>query len=98
MIDGSSDPSSPFNTSHITTSTDANVYAVPSRESNSDPKKRKLADQDGQAAGSTAGTVRYTQLVFTNKKIVEVHAILKRECEELTRACVRPIFPETLYD
>lgn len=92
MIDGSLDPSSPFNTSHIATSTDANVYAAPCRESNSDPKKRKLADQDGQAAGSVAGNARYTEAVLTNKQITKVHAILKKECEELARACVRPDF------
>lgn len=92
---------SPFHVSHKTGFTDATVYpAPPSSSDEPELKKRKRTAEtstNGIASASTASNdaahARYPNLMVANKYNVELHEILKRECEQLAQHCVLYIFP-----
>ncbi len=91
LLDTTASPSSPFNLSNITESTDTTVYPPPTVPGNPDTKKRKLNNEDsvngGHAHKATASNdVRnalYPNLMLANTHLTKVHNILKKECEQL---------------
>ncbi|TFY64281.1 hypothetical protein EVJ58_g2732 [Rhodofomes roseus] len=96
FIDSTNDPSSPFHMSHAAESTDTTVYPPPnSAEDGPDVKKRKLHSSDANGAVSTAGLTIlndtrhavYPNLVAANQHLDKVHALVKKECEQLADLC-----------
>lgn len=96
LIESASSPSSPFHSSHASSSTDPTVYPPPTSEADGpDSKKRKLTD--GVANGATHNLTtsnvtegaRYVNRVTANKHITQVHEIVKKQCEELADSIVR---------
>ncbi|KAK0208864.1 proteasome activator pa28 REG alpha/beta subunit [Desarmillaria ectypa] len=74
---------SPFHSSHASTTTDATVY--PPHDDHfseeSPNKKRRLADP---VDSNALQNVRFTNSVIANRHISGLHAIVKRECEQLS--------------
>lgn len=89
MITSTDMPSSPFHLSNLTT--DATVYPPPAGATDEpESKKRKLADGalNGKTLHETDSGARYTNQMLSNKHVVKVHDILKKECEELADSIV----------
>ncbi|KAJ7651716.1 proteasome activator pa28 REG alpha/beta subunit [Mycena polygramma] len=88
VLQSTSLPSSPYHPDLTSTTTDATVYPAPASQANGEQpqsKKRKM-DDDSVAAGAVTNDTQYARLpnvVHANKHLVELHATLKRECEEL---------------
>ncbi|PBL00476.1 proteasome activator pa28, REG alpha/beta subunit [Armillaria gallica] len=81
MIQSFDSSSSPFHPSHA--STDGTVYPPPDSHSSEEPpsKKRRLADPIDSNAAQNG---RFTSVVVANKHISGLHAIVKRESEQLS--------------
>lgn len=96
-----SSSTSPFHMSNATVHTDTTVHP-PSSDSfltdEPDHKKRKLADgvngvhHVAYSADTVHGGPRFTQSMHANKHVRQVHAILKKECEDLAEAIVSGVF------
>ncbi|GBE77412.1 proteasome activator pa28 REG alpha/beta subunit [Sparassis latifolia] len=92
LIDSTSEPSSPFHPSHATNFTDVTIYPPPAMEEH-EQKKRKLnpdANLNGPSSSGPSNDVRharYPNLVLANKHTINLHDILKKECEELAESC-----------
>ncbi|KAG7452410.1 proteasome activator pa28, REG alpha/beta subunit [Guyanagaster necrorhizus] len=85
MIQSFDSSSSPFHSSHASTTTDAMVYPPPDGQFSEDPptKKRRMAhaiDSDGMVLQNA----RFTNSVVANRHISGLHAIVKQECEQLS--------------
>ncbi len=87
MIQSFDSPSSPFHPSHASTSTDGTVYPPPDGHPSEEPpsKKRRLADPIDSNAAQNG---RFTSVVVANKHISGLHAIVKRESEQLSSTVV----------
>ncbi|KAK0246364.1 proteasome activator pa28 REG alpha/beta subunit [Armillaria nabsnona] len=83
MIQSFDSSSSPFHPSHASTSTDGTVYPPPDDHPSEEPpsKKRRLADSIDSNAAQNG---RFTGVVVANKHISGLHAIVKRESEQLS--------------
>lgn len=83
MIQSFDSSSSPFHPSHTSTSTDGTVYPPPDSHPSEEPpsKKRRLADPIDSNAVQNG---RFTSVVVSNKHISGLHAIVKRESEQLS--------------
>lgn len=90
LITDTASPSSIFHLSHAALSTDATIYPAPSEGTESSGKKRKLSSQD-TANGTVASDTqfaRYPSVFHTNKHLAQVHAEVKKQCDELAQNCV----------
>ncbi|KAJ7161344.1 proteasome activator pa28 REG alpha/beta subunit [Mycena crocata] len=89
LIQSTSDPISPYHRDQTAATTDANVYPAPeSSESAGDrPQLKKRKTNDGSLpAGDLINDTQYARLpslVNSNKHMGDLHATMKRECEEL---------------
>ncbi|KAJ7926011.1 proteasome activator pa28 REG alpha/beta subunit [Mycena leptocephala] len=88
LIQATSVPSSPYHRDQTSTTTDPTVYPDPaSSQINGDrPQLKKRKTDDGTAADVLTNDTHYARLpslVHSNKHMVNLHAALKRECEEL---------------
>ncbi|KAJ7193379.1 proteasome activator pa28 REG alpha/beta subunit [Mycena pura] len=90
LIQSTNNPSSPYHREHGANLTDPTVYPAPaSTPANGDQlqmKKRKIDDGSPAPTDLTANDTQYARLpslVLANKHMVNLHAALKRECEEL---------------
>ncbi|SJL06309.1 uncharacterized protein ARMOST_09645 [Armillaria ostoyae] len=83
MIQSFDSSSSPFHPSHASTSTDGTVYPPPDGNPSEEPpsKKRRLADPIDSNAVQNG---RFNSVVVANKHISGLHAIVKRESEQLS--------------
>lgn len=88
VLQSTSLPGSPYHPDVTSTTTDATVYPAPASQANGEQpqsKKRKM-DDDSAASGAVTNDTQYARLpnlVHANKHLVDLHATLKRECEEL---------------
>jgi proteasome activator subunit 3 (PA28 gamma) len=95
MIQTTSNPNSPF---HIPSSTDTTIYPPPTPISDdvtyeANVKKRKRLSEGGgsehaRVLNDSTGA-RSPQLVHSNSHILNVHEIIKRQCEDLVTLTVR---------
>ena len=103
LIDSTNDESSPFHISHAAYSTNPTVHPPPTlTEEGPDVKKRKLHSNDTNGVLTTGLTLSndvrhavYPSLVTANQHIDKVHAIVKKECEQLADSCVSSMCPST---
>ena len=103
LIDSTNDESSPFHISHAANSTNPTVHPPPTlAEEGPDVKKRKLHSNDTNGVLTTGLTLSndvrhavYPNLVTANQHIDKVHAIVKKECEQLADSCVSAIRSST---
>lgn len=92
ILNSVNSPSSIYNISHATTSTDPTVYPEPSGQDELEKKKRKRLDTDGNDVEFTRPQstqyARLPNLIHANKHIVEVHKSIKKECEDMVMLVV----------
>lgn len=89
LIDESSDPSSPFNVVHASSSTDTTVYPTTSTsEQPKETKKRKAIDGVALPTSKSTENAQYDGTMYSNKHIDKMHEIIKKEAEELAQLCV----------
>jgi proteasome activator subunit 3 (PA28 gamma) len=89
-VDASS-PSSPFHLDHAKTSTDPRIYPAPNVDGEPDTKKRRMETDGTASVGNDTAYARYLASVHANQHLTKVHAIVKKECEELAQNCVSPM-------
>lgn len=90
LIDSTSSPSSPYYRDQTMT-TDTTVYPAPGSDGNQLQQNKKRKMDDGSSSSGSANDTqyaRYPNLVIANKRMVELHATLKKECEELVSLTV----------
>ncbi|KAJ7070814.1 proteasome activator pa28 REG alpha/beta subunit [Mycena amicta] len=82
LIQTTNDPSSPYHPSHAVSLTDPTVYPAP-RPNGDSPNAKKRKMDDGISASSDTQYARYPNIVHASAHLPQLHAILKRECEDL---------------
>jgi len=87
LIKSTSLPSSPFHQSHAAGSTDVTVHPPPSashstEEPDKKKRKREAAETNDRVLSDTQHA-RFPNLFHTNKHLVTVHEMVKKECEQI---------------
>ena len=96
LIKSTSSPSSLFHQSHAAGSTDVTVHPEPNvSNSTAEPDKKKRKREAGEPndhALSDTQHARFPNLFHTNKHLLLVNEMLKKECEQVVELTVRTAF------